>query len=92
MSFHAEKDFCPVSPTRKMRRKVTFNHAVAIIDVESVVGMSPEQVSAVWYTVSDYESIKASLHETLRMMKMDSIEDTHDVCTRGLGTKSLSYT
>lgn len=74
--------------TARRRCRVTFAPVTEIQEVPHVNDLDPEEISEIWYCKRDYEMIKSTYMQTVRMMANGStsqlFENEDDHCFRGL--------
>eukprot|EP00934_Nitzschia_sp_Nitz4_P003231 Nitzschia sp. Nitz4//scaffold200_size39268//16780//17556//NITZ4_007617-RA/size39268-processed-gene-0.61-mRNA-1//-1//CDS//3329541289//3221//frame0 len=73
------------TPNQRLR-KVTFDDKLSTWEVEHLNDFTPEELSARWNSLSDYEQIKVQVKQTVTRMMAGELftEDDPDFCVRGL--------
>jgi hypothetical protein len=70
---------------RNPRRKLVFNQVVNVRPIKHLDNMSDEEVNAIWFSREDFEDMKDSYAETVRMISKGAFKgDDDEHCARGL--------
>ena len=72
------------SSSTSMKRRISFSQNVSVQEVQSHHAMPEEEKIATWYGPQEFESIKRSIVDTLRLMMSNKAMNSDEYTTRGL--------
>ena len=75
------------SPLQMRKSSVSFADNVLIQEITCISDMEIGEIDDTWYAQHDFEAIKAECRQLTKSVKSGTIEESPDVCLRGLEEK-----